>query len=78
MVDTLGQPLLSETTLATYAEHLGAGIARGAANFNVFGWEVGTRDAAVLILIFLVSAMVGGGIVRVFPHEFRDSDARDR
>src|SRR5262249_17082444 len=58
-------PLLSETTLATYAEHLGTGMARGAANFNVFGWEVGPRDAAVLVLIFLVIAL-GGGALYVF------------
>ncbi|HKA52415.1 MAG TPA: ABC transporter permease [Candidatus Binatia bacterium] len=59
-------PLLSETTLATYAEHLGTGMARGAANFNVFGWEVGTRDAAVLVLIFLVIAAVGGALYVFF------------
>lgn len=53
-------PLLSETTLATYAEHVGTGVMQGAANLNVFGWEVDTRDAAVLILIFLVIAVVGG------------------
>jgi putative ABC transport system permease protein len=58
-------PLLSETTLASYAEHLGTGVMQGAANLDVFGWEVGTRDAAVLILIFLVTAVVGG-ILYVF------------
>jgi len=53
-------PLLSQTTLATYAEHLGTGVMGSATNLNVLGWEVGTRDAAVLILIFLVIAVVGG------------------
>jgi putative ABC transport system permease protein len=59
-------PLLSETTLATYAEHLGTGVMGGATSLNVFGWEVGTRDAAVLILIFLVIALVGGALYVFF------------
>lgn len=59
-------PLLSETTLATYAEHLGTGVTGGATSLNVFGWEVGTRDAAVLILIFLVIALVGGALYVFF------------
>ena len=59
-------PLLSETTLATYAEHLGTRVMGGAASLNVFGWEVGTRDAAVLILIFLVIALVGGALYVFF------------
>jgi putative ABC transport system permease protein len=59
-------PLLSETTLATYAEHVGTGVMQGAANLNVFGWEVGTRDAAVLVLIFLVIAVVGGLLYTFF------------
>ena len=59
-------PLLSETTLATYAEHIGTGVAGGATDLNVLGWEVGTRDAAVLILIFLVIALVGGALYVFF------------
>jgi putative ABC transport system permease protein len=52
-------PLLSETTLATYAERIGTTMLGGAASLNVWGWEVSTRDAAVLILAFTLIALVG-------------------
>jgi putative ABC transport system permease protein len=47
-------PLLSSQTLATHAEQIGARVA-GANAINVLGWEVGIRDASVLVLA-LVSA----------------------
>jgi putative ABC transport system permease protein len=52
-------PLLSATTLATYAEHVGTGVSGGATTFSVFGWEVSARDAAVLLLSFVIIALVG-------------------
>jgi len=52
-------PLLSATTLSTYAEHLGTGVLGGATNLMVFGWEVGARDAATLLLSFLIIIFVG-------------------
>src|SRR5687767_3372032 len=52
-------PLLTEVTLATHAEQVGTSVLRGATNFNVLGWEVSTRDGAVLIFSFVVIALVG-------------------
>src|SRR5262245_41907240 len=46
-------PLSSETTLVTYAERGGMKLLGGAAEFNLLGWEVGARDAGVLVLAFL-------------------------
>jgi putative ABC transport system permease protein len=50
-------PLMSETTLATRAEHLGARLFGSTADLNVFGWSVGARDASMLlgILAFVVA-----------------------
>jgi putative ABC transport system permease protein len=52
-------PLLSETTLATYAERIGTTLLGGAASLNVLGWEVSTRDAAILLLAFAGIVLVG-------------------
>lgn len=52
-------PLASETTLVTYAERGGMRLLGGAADFNVLGWEVGARDAGVLVLAFLASVIIG-------------------
>ncbi len=52
-------PLLSETTLATYAERAGIFFLRGAGSINLFGWEVSARDAAMFLLALLFVAIVG-------------------
>lgn len=52
-------PLLSETTLATYAERAGLFFLRGPAVIHAFGWEVSARDAALLLLSLLFVALVG-------------------
>jgi len=52
-------PLASETTLATYAERIGMRMLGGEANFYLAGWEIGARDAGVLILAFVASAIIG-------------------
>ena len=59
-------PLLSETTLATYAERLGTGVLGGAASLSVLGWEVSARDAATLILSFAIIALMGGVLYTFF------------
>ncbi len=59
-------PLLSETTLATYAERLGTGVLGGAASLSVLGWEVSARDAATLILSFAIIALMGGVLYAFF------------
>ena len=52
-------PLLSETTLATKAEHLGARLFGSSNDLNVFGWTVGVRDASMLLAIFLFISAFG-------------------
>ena len=42
-------PLLSVTTLATQSERIGLRFMRGASSFGFLGWEVGVRDASVLL-----------------------------
>ena len=59
-------PLLSEVTLATHAEQVGTGALGGATNFNVLGWEVSTRDGAVLIFSFAVIALAGSMLYAFF------------
>ncbi len=51
-------PLLNATTLGTYAEKVGLSLAGGRNNLNLFGWELGVRDAAVLFFSLLVIALV--------------------
>jgi putative tryptophan/tyrosine transport system permease protein len=45
-------PLLSATTLASEAEEIGTRVLGGAGGVVVFGWDVSTRDASVLVLMF--------------------------
>ena len=50
-------PLLTETTLATKAEHIGARLFGSSNDLNVFGWAVGVRDASMLLaILFFISA----------------------
>jgi putative ABC transport system permease protein len=51
-------PLLEVTTLATYAEKLGAQIFGGTANLNVAGWAVSIRDMSMLLSILLVVVVI--------------------
>ncbi len=52
-------PLLTELTLATHAEQVGASMFGGATSFHLFGWEVSTRDGAVFFFSFAFIAVVG-------------------
>jgi putative ABC transport system permease protein len=45
--------LLNETTLATRAEQFGNKLFRGSADLNIAGWDVGVRDASMLLGVFL-------------------------
>ena len=58
-------PLLSETTLATFAANAGTMFFGGTDSVFLRGWEVSTRDASVLAAAFL-AALVTGGILYVF------------
>ncbi|MFM2125581.1 MAG: hypothetical protein RL328_2032 [Acidobacteriota bacterium] len=52
-------PLLSATTLMTWAERAGAGLFAGAENVNIAGWEVSAREVSVLGFCFLAAVVVG-------------------
>jgi putative ABC transport system permease protein len=51
-------PLLSERTLASMADDLGLAIV-GAQGLHVLGWEVSTRDAAVLVMALGAAVATG-------------------
>ncbi len=51
-------PLLSSTTLSTYAQNLGAKFFGGQGPMNLLGWEVSRLDAFTLVLIFLAIILV--------------------
>jgi len=59
-------PLLSATTLATYAEHSATQLLGGGSSVNVFGWDVSTRDAAVLLLMLAVIVLAGAVLYLFF------------
>ncbi|MBI2470812.1 MAG: ABC transporter permease [Planctomycetes bacterium] len=52
-------PLLSETTLSTYAECIGRGVFGGAENMSLMGWNVGVRDISVLIFMSVIIGLAG-------------------
>ena len=57
-------PLLSEVTLASYAERSGAAIL-GPSSLSLLGWEVSIRDASVFVSI-LLAVLVAGLILYLF------------
>ena len=59
-------PLVSQTTLSSYAEALGQSLGRGAVSFTVFGWEVSLHDASILIFMLLVSVFIGVALYLFF------------
>jgi putative ABC transport system permease protein len=59
-------PLLTEVTLATRAEQLGARFFGGPNDLNVFGWAVGIRDASMLLAVLLFISAVGVALYLFF------------
>jgi putative tryptophan/tyrosine transport system permease protein len=59
-------PLLSVSTLATDAERLAVIVFGGDAALSVLGWDVSPRDAAVLILVLAVIAVVAAVVYAFF------------
>jgi putative ABC transport system permease protein len=59
-------PLLNEKTLATEAETLGFRLFRTRDDLNVFGWNVGVRDAAMLLAALGFVAFVAGVLYLFF------------
>lgn len=51
-------PLLSEKTLATYAERLGMWISNGVESTNIMGWNIGVGDGFVLISALIVISLI--------------------
>jgi putative ABC transport system permease protein len=52
-------PLLEERTLASLAEQVTAQLLGSSADLRIWGWDVGLRDAAMLLMAASVAAMVG-------------------
>jgi len=59
-------PLVSQTTLSSYAEALGQSLGRGAVSFTVFGWDVSLHDGSILIFMLLVSVFIGVALYLFF------------
>lgn len=59
-------PLLAVTSLATEAENIGGRVLGGTTDLNVAGWDVGVRDAAVLVLMVGVVTLVGALLYAFF------------
>jgi len=49
-------PMASQKTLSSYAEVLGA---RFGGDVPIFGWDVSSHDASVLVLMLIISALIG-------------------
>ena len=67
-LDIMGRsniPLISEVTLASYAEWAGAAILGSGPGLNLLGWEVSIRDAFVFVSV-LVAVSVAGLILYLF------------
>jgi len=52
-------PLLSETTVTTYAEHAGAVVFQTGGEINIGGWDVSVRDVSTLVMAAAVVSIVG-------------------
>ncbi len=52
-------PLLSETTVTTFAEHAGSMVFQTAGDIHIAGWDVSVRDASTLALAAAVVLIVG-------------------
>jgi putative ABC transport system permease protein len=52
-------PLLTSTTLSTYAENLGTKVRGRAEPLNILGWDVTVLDASTLVLVLLAIVFVG-------------------
>jgi len=52
-------PLLSETTMTSYAERAGAAFFQTAGEINIAGWEVSVRDVSTLVMASAIVSIVG-------------------
>jgi putative ABC transport system permease protein len=58
-------PLLEERTLASIAESAALSVL-GSPTLHLLGWEVSARDAAVLVVAFLIAVLVAGALYVFF------------
>ena len=59
-------PLLSTATLASNVEAVATRLLGGAAAIRVANWEVGTRDAALLLLMLVITMVVAAALYAFF------------
>lgn len=59
-------PLLSETTVTTYAERAGAAVFQTEGEIDIAGWEVGVRDASTLVLAAAAVLIIGAALYLFF------------
>src|ERR1041385_5790734 len=59
-------PLLSESTMGTYAERAGALLSGSSGDINIGGWPVSVRDMSMLLMAFAVVALIGLGLYLFF------------
>jgi putative ABC transport system permease protein len=52
-------PLLSETTMTSYAERAGAAFFQTAGEINIAGWEVSVRDVSTLVMASAIVSIIG-------------------
>ena len=52
-------PLLSESTVGTYAERAGALLSGSTGDINLGGWPVSMRDISTLLMAFAIVALIG-------------------
>src|SRR5205823_5389963 len=52
-------PLLSESTVGTYAERAGALLSGSTGDINLGGWLVSIRDISMLLMAFAIVALIG-------------------
>jgi len=59
-------PLLTSTTLSTYAQNLGTRFRGSAEPLNILGWDVTVLDASTLLLVSAAIVVVGLGLYWFF------------
>ena len=71
-------PLLSESTVGTYAERAGALVLSSTGDINLGGWLVSIRDISMLLMAFATVALIGAGALSFFSDQSWHSNESDR
>ena len=58
-------PLMTERTIASMAESRATALL-GAASVPIFGWDVSARDAAVLLVVLVITVAIGAALYLFF------------